>query len=452
MEPTGENNIVIRLWRSFRGWVVKLLVPPGESKPKFPFTLILACALPTIVGVGISFLVSGGFPIALLVGSWTSIVASWLVAFWWARRRKERLMPIRQFIGLLIPTTGLIGLSLFSWVYFQTVGDQGPTPQDFQNIATSVSLFLGLLTVGGAAALQYRKQMNTEYQTKLDEQRLQADLRRQQVERLSLAIEHLGSGQESVQRGAIQELYLLAMDSDDQAVLGRNIIEVLDAFSKELAAKLPRIDEDSNESFDSTKSLICNILFIMGKLFRERQLEPSFPGINLSNVDMTALRQFGGFKDEGNATSPEYALMMRFGLVRRGADLEGAYLKRADLRRTNLSGADLGGAVLEGAVLEGAVLGGAVLEGAVLEGADLRGADLRGAYLGGAYLGWAYLRGAYLGGADLRGADLGGANLVDARNLTIEQLLKATIDESTKLDQDLWQHFFPDKPWPWTDE
>ena len=42
-----------------------------------------------------------------------------------------------------------------------------------------------------------------------------------------------------------------------------------------------------------------------------------------------------------------------------------------------------------------------------------------------------------LKGANLKYADLQGADLGTAKNLTAEQLLKARIDDSTKLDPDL---------------
>ena len=130
-----------------------------------------------------------------------------------------------------------------------------------------------------------------------------------------------------------------------------------------------------------------------------------------------------------------------------GAHLVGVHLGGADLGGANLVGANLVGAHLERADLVGAHLGGANLVGAHLERADLVGANLRGAHLRGANLGGANLRGANLeradlrgadlggadlGGANLRGADLGGANLEradfqNAKNLTLDQLLKAKI-------------------------
>jgi len=76
-------------------------------------------------------------------------------------------------------------------------------------------------------------------------------------------------------------------------------------------------------------------------------------------------------------------------------DLRGAYVPRTNLSFTNL-------------------------EGAKLSGADFTGADWRGVNL----------KDARLDGTILRGADLTGA-----KNLTVEQLRSAIIDENTKLPE-----------------
>lgn len=74
-------------------------------------------------------------------------------------------------------------------------------------------------------------------------------------------------------------------------------------------------------------------------------------------------------------------------------DLHGAFIRRIDLSRANL-------------------------EGANLSGADCTNASFRGANL----------KDALLAGTVLRGADL-----TDVKNLTVEQLSEALIDESTIL-------------------
>jgi uncharacterized protein YjbI with pentapeptide repeats len=133
-------------------------------------------------------------------------------------------------------------------------------------------------------------------------------------------------------------------------------------------------------------------------------------------------------------------------------DLSGCYLKGANLKRANLVGTRLNGARLEranlvGANLLGANLKRANLKRANLERANLLGANLERANLVGANLKRANLVGANLGGPDLRGADFRNSNI------TADQLqyrgFKPTFDKTTKLDADIWYHFFPDDEWPW---
>ncbi|MCD7437292.1 pentapeptide repeat-containing protein [Streptomyces lincolnensis] len=115
---------------------------------------------------------------------------------------------------------------------------------------------------------------------------------------------------------------------------------------------------------------------------------------------------------------------------------------RCDLSRTDLRGARLGGAALQGVNLAQSHL----------ESADLNFADLSGAYLAGAYLAQANmvaatLSGASLDGADLSGTDLSGAtmeqtelkhcNLRMATGVTVDQIVKAKIYESTRLPSHL---------------
>ena len=74
-------------------------------------------------------------------------------------------------------------------------------------------------------------------------------------------------------------------------------------------------------------------------------------------------------------------------------DLHGAFMRRTDLSGTRLVGANLSGADAQGASFRDADLKDANLDGTVLKGADLRG----------------------------------------SKNLTIEQLSRAVIDEDTAL-------------------
>jgi uncharacterized protein YjbI with pentapeptide repeats len=73
------------------------------------------------------------------------------------------------------------------------------------------------------------------------------------------------------------------------------------------------------------------------------------------------------------------------------------------------------------------------IHGAFVRRADLSGASLRGANISGADATKAVFRGVDFKGARLRGTVLRGADLTDAKNLTIEQLSEAVIDDDTIL-------------------
>jgi hypothetical protein len=76
-------------------------------------------------------------------------------------------------------------------------------------------------------------------------------------------------------------------------------------------------------------------------------------------------------------------------------DLRGAFLRRTDLTEANLRGADLAGADFTNAIFRGADFENAVLDGTILKGADLTG----------------------------------------AKHLTLTQLRKAMVDETTMLPE-----------------
>ncbi len=75
------------------------------------------------------------------------------------------------------------------------------------------------------------------------------------------------------------------------------------------------------------------------------------------------------------------------------------------------------------------------IHGAFVRRIDLSGASLRGADLSGADATNATFRSADFAGAVLRGTVLRGADLTDAKNLTIEQLAEAIVDDGTILPE-----------------
>jgi len=73
------------------------------------------------------------------------------------------------------------------------------------------------------------------------------------------------------------------------------------------------------------------------------------------------------------------------------------------------------------------------IHGAFVRRADLSGASLRGANMAGADATNAVLRDVDFNNAILRGTILRGADLTGAKNLTVEQLSEAVIDDQTIL-------------------
>jgi uncharacterized protein YjbI with pentapeptide repeats len=77
------------------------------------------------------------------------------------------------------------------------------------------------------------------------------------------------------------------------------------------------------------------------------------------------------------------------------------------------------------------------LSGTFIRRADLSGALLIGADFSGADCTNANFRGADFRGAILNGTILKGADLTDARNLTLQQIQSAVIDDKTRLPSGL---------------
>jgi hypothetical protein len=130
------------------------------------------------------------------------------------------------------------------------------------------------------------------------------------------------------------------------------------------------------------------------------------------------------------------------------ADLRGAYLVKADLRGANLSGANFKGAIFEFAYLHGTILDETTeldpkwqnvweLLNRYEHSKDQSGANLSSANLSEANLSEANLREANLREANLSEAELRFANLSGGKELTFEQLCKASTLYGAKFDQEL---------------
>ncbi len=126
----------------------------------------------------------------------------------------------------------------------------------------------------------------------------------------------------------------------------------------------------------------------------------------------------------------------------RGANLRKATLIESDLTEADLTGADLSGAQLNDAVLRGACLASAKLPGAVLTWVDAPEADFAEADLSGADLRESQFRAASFERANLDRAELfktnlRGASFLGTRGLTEQEIVKAFVDEGTRLPEEL---------------
>jgi hypothetical protein len=204
-----------------------------------------------------------------------------------------------------------------------------------------------------------------------------AVLREGQItERITRAIEQLGSDKTDVRLGGVLALERVVESSPEE---WRLISEVLTAYVQTHAPWPPRSDGQPPETTNELSPLRTwapDVQAVMTVLARRGP----FPGgqrLNLISVDLRMV-------DLPGARLPE-ALFRQSCLQR--AILTGADLKKADFARSKLQGADLRDAHLEGARLRRCKLWKADLGGAHLDGADLEHIeDLDTAILDGAYL------------------------------------------------------------------
>jgi uncharacterized protein YjbI with pentapeptide repeats len=160
-------------------------------------------------------------------------------------------------------------------------------------------------------------------------------------------------------------------------------------------------------------------------------------GIDLSNADFSGANLRKTILNKADLSGTNFsnadmseAMLNKADLI--SANLHGVNLSNADLREADFGGADLSGADLSGADLCRANLGGADLSSADLSYANFKEAELSEATLNQVKLTEANLYRAYLDGTDLRGVDLR-----EVKNITVSQILRAKVDEETKLPLDL---------------
>jgi Pentapeptide repeats (8 copies) len=242
------------------------------------------------------------------------------------------------------------------------------------------------------------------------------------TDRFTKAITQLGEqGPEKlvVRLGGIYALERIARDSEKDHW---PIMEVLTAYVRETAPRLPNRPKDTPPSTGDQSPReeppttpdqrrlrpttdIQAILTVLGRR-THTYAKGEQESLDLADTDLRGANLVGAQLQGVNFVN---------------AQLQGANFVNAQLQGARLLEAQLQGANLMGAQLQGAVLLGAQLQEARLLGAQLQEANLQGANLMDAQLLVANLVGAQLQAANLTGAQLQGANLTGAQ-LTVEQL------------------------------
>lgn len=223
---------------------------------------------------------------------------------------------------------------------------------------TILQAVAGLLVITGAAGTVWQVHVNREGQM---------------TDRLSRAVDQLGSDNLNVRIGGIYALERLAKNSRAD----RTAIQfMLGAFIRNTApwsGEITPTVEDRPWLQVQTPDVQAAIHVLARRPRNEFRLETQ---LYLSRVDLRGAQLHQGRLIDSQI---RYANLARAWL--KEAELDGSDLRGADLRMANLIDASLVRTGLREARLDDANLSGARLNGADLTGADLRGTDLTGADL-----------------------------------------------------------------------
>ena len=376
-------------------------------------------------------------------------------------------------------------------------------------LAQFIGYLLGGLLLFRQIAISGRRAAAAEETARAMQKTAQLTEKGNTEDRFEKAIEHLGHKSASTRLGGIYGLHYIAQEvaMDELSEEGRKadlggIGESHDIYKevkkyreRSLEVLCAHIRETTTQGAYKSKFLksdwevptieiqsVLDLLFISSrrhkiyKEFKANLEKANLKGAQLADTHLTEVNFSHATLDNANlarADMQKANLYMASFLEAElnSANLEGASLrwsklrnvnlKAANLKAANLEKADLYQAKLSNAKLPSAELKGANLQRAELQATDLNKSDLRGTNLRGTNLRGADLRGADLLGADLRGADfkktnlqganLQGANLQDAdlmgaKNLVVEQLLKAKTLYKAKLPDRIEEAIKQQKP------
>ncbi|MFD8756878.1 pentapeptide repeat-containing protein [Kitasatospora sp. NPDC059577] len=230
------------------------------------------------------------------------------------------------------------------------------------------------------------------------------------TDRFTKAVEQLGSTVLEVRLGGVYSLERIMHDSPKDY---QTVLEVVAAFVRERAIPL-------QQGVSTSDPRVARAL--------RRVSQTAAPSVKPTTDVQAALTVLG-----------------RRTLTHRGRhplDLSNAHLEGSGLMNADLSSTILVGAHLEGANLSFSNLRNSLLVNARLDGALMAVTQMQGALLAGARLRDAMMVGANLDDADLKGAVMDGAllatvDLTNVKNLTVDQIVAAKPDSSTRLPSHL---------------
>ena len=320
------------------------------------------------------------------------------------------------FQSVLIGFILIVAIGVIVFVVLQGASPESTTG----DLLRYTSIALGVLALGGTAVVQYRKQKDSEERVVLER-----DM--QFAERLTKAVEHLGSDSRAIRNGGLHELRRLANDSEKDRIPA---LEIIAQFITHLQWRYDIQNPQEQKKFESE---LRSAKDVFGAFLR--QLEPGllygtdfngadFSNMNLQDADLSGVdfRKANLSGADLRETSLSGANLMEANLSEAslwGTNLNGTNLMMADLSEAwffiaNLSGACLWRANLSGAALRYAKLIKANFSEANLSGADFREAKLSGTNFSGAGLEEADFRGVDLREVDMSVADFSKANLEGA--------------------------------------
>ncbi|SUH12167.1 Type III effector pipB2 [Rhodococcus erythropolis] len=336
------------------------------------------------------------------------------------------------------------------WVWqdgFYLTGDQW-----FNAARTTVTL-VGIIGLGGAAFLAYRKQISTEATHLLDEATHRLEQSSGLRNRYTTGAEQLGHDSAAIRLAGV---YALASLADDWHAFGNDderqvCVDLLCAYLRTARPPLPRESAQPPKAgsralaghprlrptppqppslSDGREEQHVRTAIINSIATRTLRTGPwadclfNLTGANLRGASMSTANLPGANFREAQLTDAQLR-----GAVMPDVDLSGAILVYADMSEAHLVGAFLSDSNLSDADLSGARLTNADLSDAKLTSADLSEANLESATLIGVDLTDASLIGANLIKADLTGANLTRSLLVTA-NLTEADLTKANLEDT----------------------